>query len=38
MCELLALNANQPADITFSFAGLMQRGGKTNHHKDGWGI
>ena len=29
MCELLGMSANVPTDICFSFAGLMQRGGKT---------
>ncbi|MGJ8694285.1 MAG: class II glutamine amidotransferase [Thalassotalea sp.] len=38
MCELLAMNANVPTDICFSFSGLMQRGGNTGPHKDGWGI
>ncbi len=38
MCELLAMSANVPTDICFSFSGLMQRGGKTGPHKDGWGI
>ena len=38
MCELLGLNANVPTDICFSFKGLVQRGGKTGPHKDGWGI
>jgi len=38
MCELLGLNANVPTDICFSFTGLMQRGGKTGPHKDGWGV
>lgn len=38
MCELLGLNANVPTDICFSFSGLMQRGGKTGPHRDGWGI
>ena len=38
MCELLAMSANTPTDICFSFTGLMQRGGKTGPHKDGWGI
>jgi len=38
MCELLGMNSNNPADICFSFTGLMQRGGKTGPHKDGWGI
>ena len=38
MCELLAMSANTPTDICFSFTGLMQRGGRTGPHKDGWGI
>ncbi len=38
MCELLGMNANVPTDIQFSFAGLMQRGGRTGAHSDGWGI
>ncbi len=38
MCELLGLNANVPTDICFSFTGLVQRGGKTGPHRDGWGI
>lgn len=38
MCELLALTANVPTDICFSFAGLIERGGNTGPHKDGWGI
>ncbi|WP_371372597.1 class II glutamine amidotransferase [Thalassotalea aquiviva] len=38
MCELLAMSANVPTDICFSFAGIMQRGGNTGPHKDGWGI
>lgn len=38
MCELLGLSANVPTDICFSFSGLMQRGGRTGPHKDGWGI
>jgi len=38
MCELLGLNANVPTDICFSFTGLVQRGGSTGPHKDGWGI
>ncbi|OUS32181.1 class II glutamine amidotransferase [Thalassotalea sp. 42_200_T64] len=38
MCELLAMSANVPTDICFSFAGLMQRGGNTGPHRDGWGI
>ena len=38
MCELLGMSANVPTDIVFSFTGLMQRGGKTGPHRDGWGI
>jgi len=38
MCELLGMSANVPTDICFSFQGLMQRGGKTGIHRDGWGI
>jgi predicted glutamine amidotransferase len=38
MCELLAMSANVPTDICFSFKGLIQRGGNTGPHKDGWGI
>lgn len=34
----MALSANVPADICFSFSGLMQRGGKTGPHRDGWGV
>ncbi|MBX2847863.1 MAG: class II glutamine amidotransferase [Acidiferrobacterales bacterium] len=38
MCELLGLNANVPTDICFSFSGLLERGGRTGNHTDGWGI
>ncbi|RRJ84558.1 class II glutamine amidotransferase [Aestuariirhabdus litorea] len=38
MCELLGMSANVPTDICFSFTGLMERGGKTGPHADGWGI
>jgi glutamine amidotransferase len=38
MCELLGMSANVPTDICFSFTGLMQRGGNTGPHADGWGI
>ena len=38
MCELLGMSANVPTDICFSFTGLVQRGGKTGPHRDGWGI
>ena len=35
MCQLLALNANVPTDLQFSFAGFSQR---AEEHKDGFGI
>lgn len=38
MCELLALSANTPTDIRFSFRGLARRGGVTGEHRDGWGL
>ncbi len=38
MCELLGMNCNVPTDIRFSFSGLLQRGGRTGDHSDGWGI
>ena len=38
MCELLGMSANVPTDICFSWAGMMNRGGATGPHKDGWGI
>ncbi len=38
MCQLLAMNCTQPASIRFSFAGFRARGGRTDEHKDGWGI
>lgn len=38
MCELLGMSANVPTDICFSFKGLMERGGRTGPHKDGWGV
>ena len=38
MCQLLGMNCNTPTDDTFSFAGFAQRGGRTDHHADGWGI
>ncbi len=38
MCELLAMSANVPTDIVFSFTGLIERGGITGPHVDGWGI
>jgi len=38
MCELLGMSANVPTDIVFSLTGLIQRGGRTGPHRDGWGI
>ncbi len=38
MCQLLGMNCNVPTDICFSFEGFQARGGKTDEHKDGWGI
>jgi predicted glutamine amidotransferase len=38
MCQLLGMNSNVPTDICFSFEGFCARGGKTDHHQDGWGI
>jgi glutamine amidotransferase len=38
MCELLALSANTPTDMRFSFRGLARRGGATGVHGDGWGL
>lgn len=38
MCQLLAMNSKNPADIRFSFSGFRRRGGITDHHIDGFGI
>ncbi|WP_038203765.1 class II glutamine amidotransferase [Xenophilus azovorans] len=38
MCQLLGMNCNVPTDVQFSFTGFAQRGGRTDHHADGWGI
>jgi glutamine amidotransferase len=38
MCQLLGMNCNTPTDICFSFEGFRTRGGRTDHHRDGWGI
>ena len=32
------MNCNVPTDICFSFSGLVERGGRTGPHRDGWGI
>lgn len=38
VCELLGMSTNIPADICFSFSGLMKRGGETGPHQDDCGI
>ena len=38
MCQLLGMNSNTPTDVVFSFTGFAERGGRTDHHSDGWGI
>jgi glutamine amidotransferase len=38
MCQLLGMNCNVPTDICFSFTGFQARGGRTDVHRDGWGI
>ena len=38
MCQLLGMNCNSSATITFAFTGFSARGGKTADHTDGWGI
>jgi predicted glutamine amidotransferase len=38
MCQLLGMNCNTPTDVVFSFTGFAERGGRTDHHSDGWGI
>lgn len=38
MCQLLAMNSKNPADIGFSFTGFRRRGGLTDDHIDGFGI
>ncbi|WP_137938315.1 class II glutamine amidotransferase [Chitinivorax sp. B] len=38
MCQLLGMNCNVPTDICFSFTGFACRGGRTDEHRDGWGI
>ncbi len=38
MCQLLGMNCNVPTDICFSFQGFCARGGRTDEHRDGWGI
>ena len=38
MCQLMGMSANVPTDACFSFTGLIERGGGTDIHRDGWGI
>ncbi len=38
MCQLLGMNCNGSATITFSLTGFAERGGRTADHVDGWGI
>lgn len=38
MCQLLALSANSPTDISFSFEGFVHRAGITDTNVDGTGI
>lgn len=38
MCQLLAMNSKNPAEIGFSFKGFRARGGLTDDHTDGFGI
>ncbi|MEY2687444.1 MAG: hypothetical protein RL375_1642 [Pseudomonadota bacterium] len=38
MCQLFALSSNSPSAVTFSFTGFSARGGRTDHHADGFGL
>ncbi|MGI9497395.1 MAG: class II glutamine amidotransferase [Mariniblastus sp.] len=38
MCQLMGMSANVPTDALFSFTGLVERAGRTDVHRDGWGI
>lgn len=38
MCQLLGMSCKKPASIGFSFEGFRARGGRTDEHRDGWGI
>lgn len=38
MCQLLGMNSLKPAELSFSLAGFLRRGGETDEHADGWGI
>lgn len=38
MCELFAMSASVPVDVTLSLSALALRGGATGRHADGWGV
>jgi glutamine amidotransferase len=38
MCELFALSARRPTNVRISLGELMQHGGGTGDHEDGWGV
>lgn len=38
MCQLLGVSAAQPQDIRQMVDGFLCRGGRTDHHADGWGL
>ena len=38
MCELFAMSARVPANVSFSLEEFSQHGGLTGENKDGWGI
>ena len=38
MCQLFGLSSSAPTSVTFSFAGLSARGGRTGDHADGFGL
>jgi len=38
MCQLLGMSSLKPAELSFSLAGFLRRGGETDEHADGWGI
>ncbi len=38
MCELFAMSSRYPAVVSLSMEEFAKHGGKTAHHRDGWGI
>ncbi|MEO6986647.1 MAG: class II glutamine amidotransferase [Paralcaligenes sp.] len=38
MCELFAMSARQPAEVSFSLEEFSRHGGLDGPHKDGWGV